>query len=75
MISAWGDVKTNFNKSAPRQNIEVQTESMKSAWVQIEKQLDESPEPVVVAEQILKKFIDENLEDFTVVDFFRAWIA
>lgn len=70
-----GDVKTNFNKSAPRQNIEVQTESMKSAWVQIEKQLDESPEPVVVAEQILKKVYRRKSGRFYGGGFFQARIA
>ena len=66
-----GDVRTNFNKSAPRQNIEVQTESMKSAWVQIEKQLDESPLPSVVAEQILNKVIGQKSGRFYGGGFFR----
>ena len=70
-----GDVKTNFNKSAPRQNIEVQTESMKSAWVQIEKQLEESPLPSVVAEQILNKVIGQKSGRFYGGGFFQARIA
>ena len=41
---------------------------MKSAWIQIEKQLDESPEPLVVARQILKKFMASS-EDFTALNF------
>ena len=66
-----GDVKTNFNKSAPKQNFEGQTESMKSAWIQIEKQLDESPEPLVVARQILNKLIGQKSGRFYGGGFFR----
>ena len=70
-----GDVRTNFNKFAQRQNIEGQTESMKSAWIQIEKQLDESPEPLVVARQILKKVYSRKSGRFYGGGFFQARIA
>ena len=67
--------RTNFNKSAPKQNFEGQTESMKSAWIQIEKQLDESPEPLVVARQILKKVYGQKSGRFYGGGFFQARIA
>ena len=43
---------------------------MKSAWVQIEKQLDESPLPSVVAEQILNKVIGQKSGRFYGGGFF-----
>jgi len=48
-----GDIRTSFNKSAPKQAEESQSDSMKRAWKQIEKQLNESPLPYVAAQQII----------------------
>ena len=49
-----GDIRTSFNKSAPKQAEESQSDSMKRAWKQIEKQLNESPLPQVAAKQVLR---------------------
>ena len=48
-----GDIRTSFNKSAPKQAEDSQSDSMKRAWKQIEKQLIESPLPYVAAQQII----------------------
>ena len=48
-----GDIRTSFNKSVPKQSEESQSDSMKRAWKQIEKQLIESPLPYVAAQQII----------------------
>ena len=48
-----GDIRTSFNNSAPKQAEESQSDSMKRAWKQIEKQLNESPLPYVAAQQII----------------------
>ena len=49
-----GDVNTKFNDSAPKQDLVDQNESMKNAWVQIEKQLKESPYPDNIARGIVE---------------------
>jgi short-subunit dehydrogenase len=48
-----GDVKTKFNQVATAQSKDKQTEMMRRAWLQIDRQLERSPEPVVVVQQIL----------------------
>ena len=51
-----GDVRTDFNKSSLQQDPSSQTCLMKSAWLQIEKQLNASPQAKVVASQILAAY-------------------
>ena len=51
-----GDVRTDFNKSSLQQEPSSQSSSMKSAWLQIEKQLGESPTAKIVAGQILTAY-------------------
>ena len=48
-----GDVRTSFNQSSLKQTVETQTDKMKVAWDQIEKQLQDSPEPTVAVRQII----------------------
>ena len=49
-----GDVRTSFNRSAPKQALASQPLSMKRAWTQIENQLEDSPGAEVVCKQLLK---------------------
>ena len=49
-----GDISTGFNQSAPKQELKDQNRSMRNAWNQIEKQLDESPDAVFAASQIIR---------------------
>ena len=48
-----GDICTDFNESAPKQDSKIQSEIMKSAWHQIEKQLKESPTPQFAAKRLI----------------------
>jgi NAD(P)-dependent dehydrogenase (short-subunit alcohol dehydrogenase family) len=48
-----GDVRTSFNRSAPKQVESSQLESMKRAWEKIEEQLQDSPKPEVVVTQLI----------------------
>ena len=70
-----GDIRTSFNKSAPKQAEESQSDSMKRAWKQIEKQLNESPLPQVAAKQILRSL--KKGSDGTIYGggFFQARLA
>ena len=49
-----GDICTSFNKSAPKQLAKLQNRRMLKAWVQIERQLNQSPLPVVACRQLFK---------------------
>ena len=49
-----GDVRTSFNRSAPKQALASQPLSMKRAWTQIENQLDDSPSAEVVCRQLFR---------------------
>jgi len=49
-----GDICTGFNQSAPQQDYKLQDGSMRNAWVQIEKQLQASPNAVLAATQIIQ---------------------
>lgn len=49
-----GDISTGFNQSAPKQELKYQNQSMRNAWNQIEKQLDESPDAAFAASQIIR---------------------
>ena len=51
-----GDIKTNFNKSSIKQDALSQPEKMRLCWKQIEKQLNESPSPEIVAGNIFKEY-------------------
>ena len=70
-----GDIRTNFNNSAPKQSEESQSDSMKCGWIQIEKQLNESPLPQVAAKQILRSL--KKCKDGTIYGggFFQARLA
>ncbi|MBD36576.1 MAG: hypothetical protein CMI28_00675 [Opitutae bacterium] len=48
-----GDIKTSFNDASLKPPVDGQNKKMKSAWLQIEKQLNHSPGPDVAAEQII----------------------
>jgi short-subunit dehydrogenase len=48
-----GDIKTSFNDASLKQPMEGQNKKMKSAWLQIEKQLNHAPGPFVAAKQII----------------------
>ena len=49
-----GDVRTSFNRSAPKQALAGQPLSMKRAWTQIENQLEDSPGAEVVCGQLFR---------------------
>ncbi|MDC1004381.1 SDR family NAD(P)-dependent oxidoreductase [Opitutales bacterium] len=70
-----GDIRTSFNKSAPKQAEESQSDSMKRAWKQIEKQLDESPLPQVAARQVLRSLRRGRSGTIYGGGFFQARLA
>ena len=49
-----GDVRTSFNRSAPKQALLGQPLSMKRAWTQIENQLEDSPDAENVCKQLFR---------------------
>ena len=52
-----GDVRTEFNEKTSKTTLDGWTESMKSAWLQIEKQLSDSPPAKDVAKRLKKKIL------------------
>lgn len=48
-----GDIRTSFNRSAPKQSDTEQSPSMKRAWKKIENQLEDSPLPQVASHQMM----------------------
>ena len=70
-----GDIRTSFNKSAPKQAEDSQSDSMKRAWTQIEKQLNESPLPQVAAKQILRSLKKGRVGTIYGGGFFQAHLA
>ena len=70
-----GDIRTSFNKSAPKQAEESQSDSMKRAWKQIEKQLNESPFPQVAAKQILRSLKKGRVGTIYGGGFFQSRLA
>jgi len=49
-----GDIRTSFNRAAPKQLAPEQSHSMRRAWKKIESQLEDSPVPQVAALQVLR---------------------
>ena len=70
-----GDICTGFNESAPKQKPELQSEIMKNAWLQIEKQLKESPSANFAAKQIITSIIEERSCTKYGGGFFQAFLA
>ena len=55
-----GDVRTEFNEKISKTTLDGWTESMKSAWLQIEKQLIDSPPAKDVAKRLKSKIIKSS---------------
>ena len=70
-----GDVRTNFNDSSAKQSKENWTAKMKKAWNQIEKQLQESPPPSVIAQVVEKVILSNKSGVFYAGSFLHARIA
>ena len=70
-----GDISTGFNQSAPKQEFDMQNQSMRNAWNQIEKQLDESPNAVFAAKQIICAVDRRRVGTLYGGGFFQARIA
>jgi short-subunit dehydrogenase len=70
-----GDICTGFNQSAPKQKTELQSEVMKNAWLQIEKQLNESPSAISAAKQMIKYINKERSCTVYGGSFFQAFLA
>lgn len=70
-----GDVNTKFNDSAPKQVLENQNESMKNVWVQVEKQLKESPYPANIAREIVESIENNKSGIIYGGGFFQSRIA
>ena len=70
-----GDIKTSFNQSSLKQQIDGQNKKMKSAWLQIEKQLNHSPSPGVAAEQLISALDKGKAGIIYGGGFFQARIA
>ena len=58
-----GDVRTEFNEKTSKTMLEDWTRDMKSAWLKIEKQLNDSPAPNLVAKRLILK-IARNIYSF-----------
>ena len=70
-----GDVKTDFNlKQAKHEEIKWSSK-MKKVWHQVEKQLNESPSPEIVAGQILKIISSQKSGVFYRGGFFQSKVA
>ena len=70
-----GDVRTSFNRSVPKQAESGQSQSMKRAWEKIEDQLQDSPIPDDVAEQLINALKKDKSGVFYGGGFFQARIA
>ena len=70
-----GDICTGFNQSVPKQSSDLQPEVMKNAWLQIEKQLKESPSPNSAAKQIIKYINEDRSCTKYGGGFFQAFLA
>ena len=55
-----GDVRTEFNEKTSKTMLEDWTRDMKSAWLKIEKQLNDSPAPNLVAKRLILKIAKCN---------------
>ena len=70
-----GDVKTHFNLKQAKPEEEKWSSKMIKAWHQIEKQLNESPSPEIVAGQILKIISSQKSGVFYRGGFFQSKVA
>ena len=70
-----GDVKTSFNQSSLKQTVGTQTDKMKVAWDQIEKQLQDSPEPNIAAGQIIAAIFSGKRGTIYGGSFFQGRLA
>ena len=66
-----GDVRTDFNLSANKQ--ETNSDSMKKAWNQIEKQLQSSIPPERAADQIFKRILKTKSGTYFGGSWFHSW--
>lgn len=55
-----GDVRTEFNEKTSKTMLDDWTRDMKSAWLKIEKQLNDSPAPNLVAKRLILKIAKCN---------------
>lgn len=55
-----GDVRTEFNEKTSKTMLDNWTGNMKSAWLKIEKQLNDSPSPNIVAKRLILKIAKCN---------------
>ena len=70
-----GDVRTSFNRTAPKQAESEQSQSMKRAWEKIESQLEESPVPESVVRQLFKILKKDRSGFFYGGGFFQSRIT
>lgn len=70
-----GDIRTGFNETAPKQKEKSQSQSMNRAWLQIEKQLNESPSAKVAARQIYQSIKKNKSGTIFGGGFFQAKLA
>jgi NAD(P)-dependent dehydrogenase (short-subunit alcohol dehydrogenase family) len=70
-----GDVRTSFNRSAPKQAESGQSQSMKRAWKKIEDQLQDSPMPEVVVSQLINILKKDRSGVFYGGGFFQSRIS
>ena len=70
-----GDIRTSFNQSAPKQQDLKQTESMKRAWIKIERQLEDSPLPQVAAIQLIDILEKKRAGVFYGGGLFQSFLA
>jgi len=70
-----GDIKTSFNDASLKQPKDGQNQKMESAWLQIEKQLNDSPNPDRAALQIIDAMDKKKVGTIYGGGFFQARIA
>ena len=70
-----GDIRTSFNQSSLKQTGEAQTDRMKLAWDQIEKQLQDSPDAEVATKQVIHAIFKGKKGTVYGGGFFQAKIS
>jgi len=71
----FGDINTGFNDSAFKQDIQSQSQSMRNAWNQIDKQLVDSPDAEYAASQIIQSIKGKKAGTLFGGNFFQSRMA
>ena len=70
-----GDFKSEFNKSSSKQTGNEISSRARNAWDQIEKQLEDSPNPSEIADKLLRAILKNKSKVVYGGGFFQSWVA